>query len=280
METSSRYNEGALLIAQRNHDRTVQIVEMNGAAQQHLGLSSPLANHPLTSILGVATQELLEEELEYDIHGTDLLDLLSKQRTITLRHADGSEHPIGFNITRMMAQGREAIFRLILSPRTLNATRYFTDDIIHSHDEATGLPDSTAMITMLRQAQEVVRTREIDACFAYIQLDKSVQIYGSAQRTSLLAHCGRVIRRNLRGDDMVARMGDDALGILLMDVNMQSVHLALHRIHRMLLCDPPMDSKGHIIDIGTHYHAVLIDQREVRALIEDALTGLSLAHSA
>jgi GGDEF domain-containing protein len=68
----------------------------------------------------------------------------------------------------------------------------------------------------------------------------------STKRDNAIRHIGQVVARNLRGDDTVGRVGDHAIGIILVDINKATVPMVINRLRHMILSDPiSTEEKGY-----------------------------------
>jgi GGDEF domain-containing protein len=153
-------------------------------------------------------------------------------------------------VTRSIAEGRHHVFRLVFhSPDYVNARKALIDSLKlhfaqnHTLDAVTQLPDSASLTHYLSLAQQFSTQHALNACFVYMHIEKAADV-PTPEWERILSHIGHVISRNLRADDTVGRAGEDALGMVLIDVNQTTIHLALNRIHHMMLSDPYTDSHG------------------------------------
>lgn len=255
MKLRSRKEEGALLIVQNNEARTVTVEGGNETACALLGYREFESGMPLHQVLGKKAIDILEEDLEFDDTAEDLCQILAKHRRLTLRHHHGHELTMECNIVRVVATDRHYRFRLIMSQPDWKARRQSLSHVLleglrgyEVHDPASGLPDYQTMVKHINLTESCLSGQDMEACVVYMQFEKDEPV--KAERVSLdeiTTHVAGVISRNLRADDTIGRIAEDALGIVLIEINSQTVHLALTRLPHLIASDPM------ILDDGTSY---------------------------
>ncbi len=256
MKILSRHNEGVMMVTQNNELGTLTVVGMNDILLDMLGYDSQVEDHDLTQFLGGSSEKIVKEDVEYEEDSRDLLEVLRTHRQLRLLKKDGNEVNMDFKIMRAMAQDRHHLFRLIFVTPTFQKIQTLNDVLQENFagyeviDKETSLPDSDSLKKYIELAEHHTAKRDIQSAFVYMQFDDFEEEQKLAKKydVNILRHVSRVIKRNLRTEDMVGRIAEDALGIVLVDVNKETVHLALNRIKHMIQHDPVTlsESKTHI----------------------------------
>jgi GGDEF domain-containing protein len=277
---SSRHNEGVILVTQNNILRTLTVVGMNAYMQTLLGYENIIENASLSQFLGTKIEKEIEEDLEYEDDAKDLMQVLSKHSSIKLLRQNGLEVTLHCHVTRAMARDRNHLFRLVLSPiHQTNKIPSITSALKQSFlgheilDKETHLPNDESMMMYIRLTQNFIHHKEISACFVYMQWadDKTI----SLSSHKILSHIGRVIARNLREDDTIARLDSHAIGMLLVDVNPTTVYLALNRIHHMVINDPIPMEDGLFYTPAIRQAAVMLRDQSPSDMVTHCLSLLA-----
>lgn len=276
MKILSRHNEGVMMVTQNNELGTLTVVGMNDTLRDMLEYTGHAEDKDLTHFLGASSEKTVLEDVEYEEDAHDLLEVLRTHRQLRLLKQDGNEINMDFKIMRAMAQDRHHLFRLIFVTPTYQKMQTLNDVLQENFagyeviDEETQLPDAASLHKYIELAEHHTGKRDIQSAFIYMQFDdfnEEVKL-ATMYNVNILRHVSRVIKRNLRSEDMVGRIAEDALGIVLVDINKDTVHLALNRIKHMIQHDPVHlnDSKTHIpllrqscAILGEHNHNKLVD---------------------
>jgi PAS domain S-box-containing protein len=240
-KTEARRGDGLFVVLQNNAEKSLIIHRINEAAEEMLGYSAGEAlGRKLETVLGPRTAEFLGEELEYRDDAPDLGDVLSKQREIRLRHHSGKEIPTICTISRMMAQGPNACFQMVIPNQHEALGRKKIRDFIALNldgrkqlDEALGIPDRTTALAFLPLLKNYLTESGIEAAFSVIRMDrfeKSMARYGKDGCVQMLHHMSNCCRASFRSEDIVFALSEKTLGILLFDISRESARLVLTRL--------------------------------------------------
>ncbi len=238
-----------MMVTQNNELRTLTVVGMNDYVQTLLGYTEPISDAPLVQFLGTKTAKLLTEDIEFEDDARDMMEVLSRHRQIKLLRQNGTEITMDCQVMRGMARDRHHLFRMVLSkPEVAGIKLSITHALKQSFlgneitDAATQLPNADSVLKYIELTQSFISGKEVNACFVYMRFETNKADRDTVDK--ILIHVGYVIARNLREDDTIGRAAEDALGIILVDVNKSTVHLALNRIRHMILNDPIILNDG------------------------------------
>lgn len=115
----------------------------------------------------------------------------------------------------------------LVSSVSVRAERMRTLRALMVRDSLTGLFNHTATKQFLESALANARRLNRTVCFAMIDLDyfKSVNdTYGHPVGDQVLLALSRVLRQQLRQNDLVGRFGGEEFAVVLLDVNIQKAH--------------------------------------------------------
>ena len=271
---SSRQSEAVMMVVQNNDTHSVRVSGANQTLLTLLGYDSLPEEAPLNDFLGAKTRALVEEDVEFDDDAKDVMQVLSRLRDIKLRTATGSEIAVQCKISRSMAHDRHHLFRLVFFSTDyvnerqvlINSIKYhFMEN--HTLDEATQLPDRSSLSHYIALTQQFSAEHHLSACFVYMQLSPDSALPESEQEAAL-HHVGQVIVRNLREDDTIGRIAADALGIVLIDVNKTTVHLALNRIRHMIVSDPYQTADGQTYIPPIRQAAIMLEESDPQEVVD------------
>jgi diguanylate cyclase (GGDEF)-like protein len=209
----------------------------------------------LKEIISDKVAEALDDYLEYDDEADDLDVVLGRVREFRLRHYNGEEILMAIRIFREIARDQNQWFRVLLKDERRQIQDESLMDIIRTNlqgrlslDEATGLPDRESCGEYIALVQQYVKTHNLKACFAVIgmdRFDKTLANYGQSGCLTLLNHVAATCKSKFREDDIVCRLSDRTLGLILMDVDVESVRVVLNRLrwfissHRLVFGGKP-----------------------------------------
>ncbi len=257
MTVPARYKEGVILVKQDNITQTLSIVGMSDTLRDMLELDPDTMPNTLHQILGKKTARTVVEDVEYEDDRRDLLEVLKHHSRIKLRKVNGAELTYHCQIMRSVAQDRHHLFRIILSDpaqqQETKTIKQVLDESFEGHkacDIATGLPDRTSLKHYLALMHSYLGNQGIHHCFIAMQLSQNG--FNETQYNDLLKHASAVIQRNLRADDLIGRINSNTLGIILTDINQDTVHLAMNRLKQTILRDVmiPKDPSPSIRQAG------------------------------
>ena len=160
-----------------------------------------------------------------DQHGGQL-DLLSAAGTNgginALRRRDGHELLVDGAIAPIVDDDRAPIGSVITF-RNVTAAKRLTDELTYhaNHDNLTGLANRRAFEARLRRALGTATAHGSQHTLLCFDLDRFKAVNDRAGHFAgdeLLRQLAAMMRRNLRDEDMLARMGGDEFALLLEDV--------------------------------------------------------------
>jgi diguanylate cyclase (GGDEF)-like protein len=242
MELAYRRHEGVALVCQNNDAQTITVEALNPILQELTGYGEADAKGlPLVELLSPQTAELIREYVEFEHDHHDVQAVLGKARNVQLRRRDGEALPAPhFRIYRIEAKDRHQWFRLVVQKdeqrQEVEAFKQTLSENFKGHeilDPETGLPDRTSVEKDLELAQYYADTKDIGACFAYVRLDNFSALsarYGKRLALEALRHVAQQLRLNLRTEDAIGRVADDALGVILMDIAPESYRVVMNRL--------------------------------------------------
>jgi GGDEF domain-containing protein len=247
----ARKGEAVLLVVQNNEEKSLVISGVNPSLEALLGYEKDgLSQRRLETILGQREAASIADDLEYDDSAPDFGDIFSRIRLVRLRHRLGHEIAVNCTLSRLMSQGKNACFQIVIpSEHERLATTKLSSFIAlnlegrKELDPATGLPNHKTVEVFLPLLQHYLADSQMSVVFAVLRLDryeKSVARYGKEACAELLKHAANCCRSAFRADDMIFALSDSTLGLLLFDISRESSRVVLNRLrwkirgHRIL----------------------------------------------
>lgn len=249
----ARRGEAVLVVMQDNSSRTITVAGANPMAETLLRVpQGALDSLPVVNILGAKLNKAITEDVEFTEGAPDFGDIFSRQREVKLRCRNGEEIPVSCRLSRLMSQGKNACFQLVVADERERSSQQKLQDFIRLNldgrkvvDGATGLPDRNTAKTFLPLLKNYLAESHLQAVFAVVHLDrfdKSLHHYGSAACTQLLAHAHSCCRASFRSVDLMFALSDRALGVVLFDISRESARIVLNRLRWAI--------KSHRFDFG------------------------------
>ncbi len=240
-KTEARRGDGMLVVSQHNETKSLIVDRMNTSVESLLGYEpGEMIGRKLETLLASKTAEMLADDIEYEDDAPDLGDVLGKQREIRLRHRNGNEVVSLCAITRLVAEGKNACFQLVLPNERETLSRQKIRDFIALNlegrkriDEALGVPDRQTAQEFLPLLRNYLTESGISASFAVMRMDrfeKSKARYGANGCVQLLQHMVNCCRATFRSEDIVFSLTDQTIGVVLFDISRESARLVLNRL--------------------------------------------------
>lgn len=240
-DATGRKGDGVMIVLQNNAEKRLVIQNANEVFCNLLGYAEgELKDRSLEAILGTALAELFSEDLEYKDDAPDMAELLARQREVKLRHRLGQEITLPLTISRLMVQGREACFQVVVPNEIEGRAQQQLKDFLRINlegrqqiDEKTGLPNRATADIYLNLLKNYIANNGMQAAFVVIRIDryqKSLERYGRQGCIEQLQHVANCCRSTFRAEDVVCTLGDATLGLMLLDISRESVRVVLNRL--------------------------------------------------
>lgn len=240
-DVTGRKGDGVMIVLQNNAEKRLMIRNANEVLCNLLGYAEgELKERDLDEVLGTKLSQLLREDLEYTDAAPDVGELLARQREVKLRHRLGNEMVVPLNISRLMAQGQDACFQLVVPNEVEGRAQQQLKDFLKVNlqgrlqvDETTGLPNRATAQTYLGLLKNYIANNGMQAAFAVIRVDrfeKSLARYGKQGCIEQLQHVANCCRSSFRDEDAVCVLSDATIGLVLLDVSRESVRVVLNRL--------------------------------------------------
>ncbi len=238
---TARKGEGLLLVVQNNDEKTLTISSMNEALEALLGYAKgEILGRRVETILGSREAEAIDDDLEYDDAAPDFGDIFPRIRDMRFRRRNGDEIRVNCTLSRLMSQGKNACFQIVIPNEQERAASGKLSEFIavnldgHKElDPATGLPNHQTAKAFLPLLKNYFAETGTSIVFAMVRMDrheKSVARYGREACTQLLMHVCHICRSTFRAEDMIFALSDSTLGIVLFDISHESARVVLNRL--------------------------------------------------
>lgn len=287
-QSSQRKSDAVLSICQNNDNKSIKIIEVNEQALQILGYeASELIGSDIRSILPGTIRDSIEDGLEFELGAPDISEVLRKVRHFSLKSHSGDIIPLEMKIYMGESIGYNSVFKLILRDRTVKDSIDASRDTVANLkgyeiiDESSGLPNRDSFIKDLEMVCFYIGRDNIIASLATMKLDDYDAIkaqYGQEAADKLAHDIAIRAKLNLRVEDTVGRIGDDEIGMILIDANSDCAAIALNRM-RWQIRSQPVEILGHGIitpSVSIGYREITESSREDE-LFSDCAIALASA---
>lgn len=242
MEHLYRKNDGMILVCQNNDDQSILIYGINDVAQKLLGVDeNEMKGKALVEIVPRRIRDSIDEFIEYeDESNRDVYSVLNRLRDFRFLNREGEEVPVSLKVARAQAKDRNQWFQLIIKDevyqREVDSFKQILRDNFKGHevlDSETQLPDRKSILKDIEIAHYYATSKGLEACYAYFRLDSFEELkrqHGLKEALEGLNHVAANLRRNLRTDDTIGRVATDAIGVILMNITLDSARVVLNRL--------------------------------------------------
>lgn len=235
-----RQTDAVLTIAQDNAKHSIEVSAANEVAGELIGIPpEQLRGMPFKDIVPQKIAEMLDDYVEYIPGANDVGDVLRKVRDFHIRARNGKEMPMRLKIVRHHSQSLDE-YLLIMNDeereRESNAALAALHEAFQGHaslDADTGLPDRDTLLKGLELVELHRESIRNGVCVAVMELDKYETILGkygiqACHRAvhAIAQHC----QQNLRGNDVIAQVGDRRLALLLIGASREPAKIVLNRL--------------------------------------------------
>jgi diguanylate cyclase (GGDEF)-like protein/PAS domain S-box-containing protein len=189
-----------------------------------------------------------------------------------LLHKDGREVPMECRIMPLADRMKRAnwiVFMTNLSERRASEAHI---DALANVDVLTGLPNRASFARVLKHQLET-KSASAMLMLDINQLSRINDAYGHLAGDYLLRRIGKRMRRLLRGQDVLGRLGDDQFGIVLGEADARGVEIVIRKLMNMV-------SKPVVIEGDSVTSTVCIGASLVPTDGEDAETIMRNADAA
>ena len=238
---TARRGDGVLVVTQNNEEKTLTISLINEALETILGYAKgEILNRRIETILGTNEAQAIEDDLEYKDAAPDFGEIFSRIREVRLRRRLGDEIRVNCQLSRMMSQGKNACFQLVIPDEQERVSRTKMNEFIALNlegrkelDAATGLPNHKTAEEFLPLLKNYYADTKADIVFAVLRIDrhkKSIAQYGPQAATQLLMHMHQICRSSFRSEDLIFALSDSTLGVVLFNITRESARVVLNRL--------------------------------------------------
>ena len=255
----------------------VWIVDEAGLLEYVNPAAAALTGHALDELVGQPLALLLPPDVALDYAGysqdtaAGALNALGALREIALRQRSGDVIPVELRAFEMQPLGGRrrfgGIVRDIRERKRLERERdLLVERLAHLAlvDELTGLPNRRAFFDALERLLAAMQRRDGHASVAILDIDQFKRIndtYGHAAGDEVLRTVARVCARNLRQEDLVARIGGDEFAVQLPDLTAAEAGEIVERV-RMRLEETEVTVSGESTTVTFSAGVADIDLRE------------------
>jgi diguanylate cyclase (GGDEF)-like protein/PAS domain S-box-containing protein len=165
------------------------------------------------------------------------------------RRSDGSHVWVDFTIVNLLDD--PVIEGLVFHARNIDERRRAADQLFHLalHDPLTGLPNRQHFVDHLDALMLETDVTSVTVLYCDLVDFKPVNDHhGHAAGDELLRHAGQRLRRAVRPDDLVARVGGDEFCIVCTDIDVDRAQELGQRVLRAF--DEPVELEGLTVAVG------------------------------
>jgi len=245
---------------------------INAAAQR-------LLNVPFGEAYGMPLRTIVDLRDEQDAPCEIALDPSGDMRGEGLLYGPERNTQIAFVSSPMYGLSGRPPFGYVIVLRDVTAQVRLTRRLAYeaSHDSLTRLPNRRRFEEMIAGALESARHSGIVHTVAYIDLDRFKAVndsFGHEAGDRLLRDVAHRMSLNVRGNDILARIGGDEFALLLHECTIQNAHRVVEKIRQSVEALPVV-SNGQSIVLSASVGLAVLDRTS-----ESAAAVLAIADKA
>ena len=239
-----RSTDAVLTIAQINDTRSIQVTAANEVARDVFGFKDEeLTGRNFKELVPTKITSLLEDYVEFAPGANDVGDVLRKVRDFQLLNKEGKANPFRLKVVRHNSVDHDE-FLLIMQDA---AQRHKADsffEMLRNQCEGhaslhpdTGLLDRSTFLKSLELVSFHLDTFEQGVCVVIVEMDSLKQLlakYGIQACNKVIQNVAGLCQQNLRGKDIVAQVGRDQLGLILLGAGQEPAKMVLNRLRWLI----------------------------------------------
>jgi diguanylate cyclase (GGDEF)-like protein len=236
-----RRGEGLMIVVQDNATRALKIERINDVLEHMLGYAmGESLREPFFNIFGKDVAKTLAEDIEFETGAADFGDVFARIRDVKLRRRLGEEIRLPVTLSRLLSEGGQARFQLVVPNEMERASVSQFRDFIQRNlegrseiDPASGLPNRATAKAFLPTLKHYYADGNVGIVFAVIRIDrfnKSIARYGAEPCQQLLTHVHNCCKITFRNEDLIFALSDRSLAVVLFDISRESARVVFNRL--------------------------------------------------
>lgn len=239
-----RQSDAVLTIAQDNKRRAIEVTAANDAA-------GAITGYPLEELRGKAFNEIvtpkvaeaITDYVEFYAGANDVGDVLRKIRDFQIQNRDGKAISFKLRIVRHNSVEHDEYLLIMHNEEAQRETDAFLTELLARIDTPngkhpdSGLPDRASFLSGVELATQEQAKIAKGVSFAMVELDSYEQIlakHGIQACHQVLQDVAKLCVQNLRGNDVVAHVGHNRLGLLLIGAAKEPAQMVLNRLRWLI----------------------------------------------
>jgi diguanylate cyclase (GGDEF)-like protein len=272
---ASRQGDIIIVVCQNNDEYKLTIEKADDSIENIIGYEAKeLMEKDLREILLPSVNEILDSFLDFEEDGNDLAIVLGKVRDFGFVTKLGYEVKLNMRMNRALPGEEYPRFEIIIkdqsevSEGSKSALRNFRGRQVI--DKATGLPDKESFMKEAEFINFCVMKDRIVASFALVSIDGVENFkdqYGEKVTESIINELVNRCRINFREDDILGSVGDNMIGIILLEARTAVAKIPLNRLRWQIASQPFIigDSEEITITLSVTFSEITKER-----LVEDA----------
>lgn len=254
---TSRKGDIIISVTQDNDEKSILIETADASIENTIGYEAEeLVGMDLRTILIPSVNEIINTHLDFEMGGSDLGAVLNKVRDFGFITKLGYEIKLNMRISRSVSDNENPKFELILkdfseiSEGSKSALRNFRGKQVL--DKETGLPDKASFMKEAEFINFCVGKGRLFASFALISIDGLNNVfkqYGKENTRKIIRELVSRCRINFRDDDIIGSIGDNLIGVILLDAQSAIAKNPLNRLRWQIA--------SHPFDVGENEQATI-----------------------
>lgn len=239
-----RQSDAVLTIAQDNSRRAIEVTAANDAAGNVTGYPlEELRGKPFQEIVTPKVAEAISDYVEFYAGANDVGDVLRKIRDFQIQNRDGKAISFKLRIVRHNSAEHDEYLLIMHNEEAERETDAFLSALrerVNNPQGITadsGLPNRANFLSGVELAMLEQGKIAKGVTFAMVELDNYEQIlakHGIVACNQLVQDVAKLCAQNLRGNDVVAHVSGNRLGLLLIGATKEPAQMVLNRLRWLI----------------------------------------------
>lgn len=238
---AKRKIDAIISIRQDNKARSLTVTGMNEAAERLTGYSvAELTGKKFNLILPPRIRDIVEGYLEYEGEN-DFAAVARRIPNFQIVSKNQKVVPTSMKVFNLVEGAADAHdYELLMRDLTLiNKLAELKELILNSantiqeKDQDTGLPSINSVVFAVDTSYSFLEQHSaIEVCFGLVEvtnIDYYRENYGEYVANELIGTLGSIVKKCLRVEDVIGYMGNDVIGVVLIDCNLENAKTAIQR---------------------------------------------------
>jgi GGDEF domain-containing protein len=229
----TRPHDVTLVLVQRNDLKQVQVSDVLGTPESILQMTgfsrNELLGKDFIDLLPARLAENLVDYVEYEQGGSDIADVMRRVRDMAFLHRLGNMIPLSMRVVTGVALGEHVQVLLVLGMQESMSDEVMKSIMLIKAEEQldalSGITDYQSFVAQCELVEHHITHGHFSASLLLVHLDAPQQL-----DTESLPVLSLIIKRCLRGSDLLTYLGDGFFAAILLKASTEQARIPMQRM--------------------------------------------------